>query len=605
MCGFIGYISLSSEKKNLEFQNKFNFFFDKQKYRGPDYNQKIIINRNNLQICVGFNRLSIQDKSSSGNKIFKNDRFILLFNGEILNFLELKKKYFTNDVFESKTDTELLFKLLIKFSSSKINELEGMFAFVLIDLRAEKIILSRDYTGIKPLFYLKNKDGIFFSSDAWFLYSLTDKSLDPYACKFFFQFGFTPKESSLIKGVKKVLPSSILNFDFRSFKLNYEKYFSISIKKKHKKFDSITLEKELTEIIKKNLISDTKIGIFLSGGIDSTIIAILAKKYNKDIEAYTSYFTPKDKFSKFNMDYNYAKKICKQFDIKLNKVEINENDESQKKILLKAIKDLDEPISNLNFFNSFLQSQNAKKDNCKVILTGDGADEIFGGYERYQKCHIADKLKYFDFIFPKIKSINITKNSDIPQYFYDHINLKSKSKLFDKNFLYKMKNSNNLGFNYPESIKKNEIINYFDLTNWLVEESNSKLDKASMLNSIEARVPFQDKNLIQKYFDITLNMKVDFFNLKKSLKKFSFIPNYIIKRKKHGWFSPESIFLRNYLKSSFDKTFEKNKIVDQKIFNHVELFDMFNKHKEGSYYKKELITIFTFQIWYDQIINLD
>ena len=605
MCGFIGYISRGDDKKNLEYYNKFKSFFENQKYRGPDYNQKILINKNKLQICLGFNRLSIQDRSKDGNKIFKNDRFILLFNGEILNFLELKKKYFINDNFESKTDTELLFKFLMKFKSSKINELEGMFAFALVDLETEKIILCRDYTGIKPLFYLENNDGIFFSSDAWFLYSLTDKRLDPYACKFFFQFGFTPKETSLIKNVKKVLPSSVLNVDFRSLKLSYEKYFNINLKKKNKYFDDKTLESDLTDIIRKNLISDTKVGIFLSGGVDSTIIAILAKKFNKDIEAYSSYFTPEDKFSKFNIDYDFAEKICKEFDIKLNKVEINENDEYQKKILLNALRGLDEPISNLNFFNSFLQSKSAKKDDCKVILTGDGADEIFGGYERYQKCYIADKLKLLNSILPKVKRVNKIKNNDVPKYFYNHVDLKNNSKLFDENFLDKMKNSNELSFDYPDLSKKNEIINYFDLTNWLVEESNSKLDKSSMLNSIEARVPFQDKNLIQKYFDISLDEKIDFFNLKKLLKRLKFIPNYITKRKKHGWFSPESIFLRSYLKSSFNEIFEKEKIVYQGIFNHEKLYEMFKKHNEGSYYKKELITIFTFQIWYDQIINLD
>ena len=168
-----------------------------------------------------------------------------------------------------------------------------------------------------------------------------------------------------------------------------------------------------------------------------------------------------------------------------------------------------------------------------------------------------------------------------------------------------MKNSNQLSFNYPDSNKKSEIMNYFDISNWLVEESNSKLDKSSMLNSIEARVPLQDKCLIQKYFDVSLNVKIDLFNLKKLLKKLKFIPDYIIKRKKQGWFSPESIFLRSYLKSYFDEMFEKENIANQKIFNHEKLYEMFEKHNNGSYYKKELITIFTFQIWYDQIINLD
>ena len=605
MCGFIGYISHINSKKNVDYQNKFNLFFNKQKYRGPDFNQKILINKKNFQVCVGFNRLSIQDKSENGNKIFKDERFILLFNGEILNFLELKKKYFSHINFESKTDTELLFNFLKKFGSTKINELEGMFAFVLIDLLRENIFLCRDYTGIKPLFYLKNKDGIFFSSDAWFLYSLTEKVLDPYACKFFFQFGFTPKETSLIQNVNKILPSSITNYNIKSKKLTNKKYFHINLNKKNINFNNLSLEKDLNQIIQKNLISDTKIGIFLSGGIDSTIIAILAKRYNKEIEAYSSYFTPREKFSKFNLDYGFAEKICSEFDIKLNKVEIDEKDINQKQTLIKAIKNLDEPISNLNFFNSFLQSERAKRDNCKVILTGDGADEVFGGYERYKKCYIAERLKLFEFIFPKVKRINKTNNSYVPNFFYNHINLKNNSNLFNQNFLYKMENCKELKFDYSEKDKKIEIINHFDISNWLVEESNSKLDKSSMLNSIEARVPFQEKNLIEKYYQINMDKKIDLLDLKKPFKRLNFIPKYIIKRNKQGWFSPESIYLRTYLKNFFNTTFEENKIKNQNIFNYGKIYNMFNKHNAGDYYKKELITLLTFQIWYDEIINLN
>ena len=455
------------------------------------------------------------------------------------------------------------------------------------------------------MFYLKNKDGIFFSSDAWFLYSLTEKVLDPYACKFFFQFGFTPKETSLIQNVNKILPSSITNYNIKSKKLTNKKYFHINLNKKNINFNNLSLEKDLNQIIQKNLISDTKIGIFLSGGIDSTIIAILAKRYNKEIEAYSSYFTPREKFSKFNLDYGFAEKICSEFDIKLNKVEIDEKDINQKQTLIKAIKNLDEPISNLNFFNSFLQSERAKRDNCKVILTGDGADEVFGGYERYKKCYIAERLKLFEFIFPKVKRINKTNNSYVPNFFYNHINLKNNSNLFNQNFLYKMENCKELKFDYSEKDKKIEIINHFDISNWLVEESNSKLDKSSMLNSIEARVPFQDKNLIEKYYQINMDKKIDLLDLKKPFKRLNFIPKYIIKRNKQGWFSPESIYLRTYLKNFFNTTFEENKIKNQNIFNYGKIYNMFNKHNAGDYYKKELITLLTFQIWYDEIINLN
>ena len=133
----------------------------------------------------------------------------MLFNGEILNFKSIKEKYFQNTKFNSNTDTEVLFNFLIKFKTSRLDELEGMFAFVLIDLRNNEVIFCKDFTGIKPLYYLMNDEGIFFSSDANFLYSITDKELNYESCKFFFQFGFTPKEDTLIKNVKKITTKHI------------------------------------------------------------------------------------------------------------------------------------------------------------------------------------------------------------------------------------------------------------------------------------------------------------------------------------------------------------------------------------------------------------
>ena len=162
MCGFIGFVSSKKSKLNNTYERKFLYYFKKQRYRGPDFNKSIKINLKNHKIFVGFNRLSIQDRSQKGNKIFKSERYILLFNGEILNFNDLKNKYFSKEKFSSKTDTELLFKFLIKFKDKKINELEGMFAFIMIDIKNNKITLSRDYTGIKPLYYIIKNDGIFF-----------------------------------------------------------------------------------------------------------------------------------------------------------------------------------------------------------------------------------------------------------------------------------------------------------------------------------------------------------------------------------------------------------------------------------------------------------
>ena len=174
-----------------------------------------------------------------------------------------KKNILKNHKFETKTDTEILFQLLIKFGTKIIKELEGMFAFTFIDKQNDKMILVRDYTGIKPLYYFHNNCGFFFSSEAWFLYSLSNKELDHSACKFYFNHGFNPDEKTLIKNVHKVLPGSILTYNFKNNTTNVDYFFQLSTIKTFDSYDNT--EKLIENAIKKNLIADTKVGIFLSG----------------------------------------------------------------------------------------------------------------------------------------------------------------------------------------------------------------------------------------------------------------------------------------------------------------------------------------------------
>jgi asparagine synthase (glutamine-hydrolysing) len=603
MCGIIGFVIKKDCSKSDEYKKKFLYYLNHQTHRGPDYQEKKVILNQEFEYNLGFNRLSIVDLNKDSNKIFCNENYVLLFNGEIYNHKFLLNKYLKDKNLETKTDTEVLFELLVRFKSKIINELEGMFSFVLVDIKNNKVLLSKDYTGIKPLYYLKNTDGIFFASEAWFLYSLSQKKLDSYSCKHFFQFGFSPLNKTLIESVNKILPGTYSEFCSKKNKLVTKRYNEIKKEKSFPNLNNQLIEDKIKNIINKNLISDTKVGIFLSGGIDSSIATIIAKEKIDNIEAYTSYFHPNSKYSKFNQDFEYAKKLCDSLNIKLNKVKINDTDQNQKALLFSAIKRLDEPLSNLNFFNSFLQSKEAKNDNCKVILTGDGADEIFGGYDRYKKCWLARKFKFLSIFNSKIKKINNLQGNQIPLYFYNLLSLNKNEKIFSKEFYETLKQSEEFNFDLPSNTENVDVINYFDITHWLSEESNFKLDRASMLNSIEARVPFQDIDLIKNVFPIQFKYKTDFFSEKKHLKNLNFIPNFIKNRKKKGWFSPESLFLRDYLKEPFFEVFNKKKMIEQNLFDSDQINILFKSHKNGGYFKNELITLFMFQVWYEQMLN--
>ena len=601
MCGIIGFISKKNLKTNF-YNEKFNFYHNKLFHRGPDFQEKININLKELELNLGFSRLAIQDISLEGNKIFRNENYIILFNGEIYNFRELKSQNLSNEKFETETDTEVLFKLFIKYKENFINFIEGIFSIAVIDIKKKEIHLFRDFTGVKPLYYLANEDGFFFSSEAWFLYSISNKQLNYQALSYYLEFGFSPIDQTLIENVCKVSPGEKISYNFSRSTVNKNYFFKLDYKEDNKKkINANEIQEDLTRAIKKNLISDTKIGIFLSGGVDSSLILLLAKNIGIEIEAFTSFFLPQNKFKKFNTDYYYAKRICDENNIKLNKVLIDENDDNTRNELLNFVSNLDEPLPNLNILNSYLQAKSAREKGCKVILTGDGADEIFGGYKRYRFSYYANKFKFLSFINRKIGNFNSLKKKQIPSFFYQKISNSLKEKIFTSNMLLYNKE---FFFNYfvPEE-NSLKTINYFDLKYWLPEESNYKLDRSLMANSIEGRVPFQDITIVKKYFDIPLKEKINLFNEKIFLKNINILPDYIKKRKKIGWLSPESIFIRNYLKNFIKVTFDETTIKQQNIFNYHELMNIYKAHLSGAYFKKEIILILFFQIWYNQALK--
>lgn len=600
MCGIIGYIiNRKSEKKDF-YKKKFFSNFQRQNHRGPDFKQEVNFNYKELKIQLGFNRLSIIDLDQSANKIFYNDQYYLLFNGEIYNFKKLKDKYLINEKFSTKTDTEVLFKLLIKYGIDFLNKLEGIFAFTFLDIKKNKLYLARDFTGTKPLYFFKNNDGIFFSSEAWFQYSISNKLIDLESFNYYLKFGFSPINTTLIQDVKKIESGTYSIYNLKDKSLYKKKYFKLH-KSEEIKLKNYNLKSSFENIVEKNLISDTKTGIFASGGMDSTLLLIIAKKFNSKTEAYSSYFYPENKFEKFNIDLKYTKKICEFLGIKLNLSAINLNNKKQKFELISAFQKLDEPLPNLNFFNSYLQSKNAKENNCKVILTGDGGDEIFGGYQRYNKAYIAKKIKILSFFNNKIKSINILKKDKILEYFYKKIDINKNKDLFREELkLHKIKNQIKL-----PNLDIEEILNYFDTKNWLPEESNFKLDRSTMLNSIEGRVPFQDINLLKNIFPIMYSEKFSLLYNKIIIRNnFKNIPNFILNRKKYGWFSPDNYYLKNNLKDFFYETFEQSKINRQNILNYKSVIKLFDQHISNiSYNKSELITLLAFQTWYDQVLE--
>lgn len=602
MCGFIGY-SVREQNKTDFLDKKFNKFLLEMQHRGPDFSDQISFKKNQRLSKYGFCRLSIQDLDKKANKIFYNEKFCILFNGEIYNVKDLKAKYFPNKTFETKTDTELLFHLIVKYNFEKINEIEGIFSIAFINFNENKVSLIRDYTGTKPLYYTFENNCIYFSSEAWFLYSLSKKKLDIDSTNFYFRYGFAPKKKTLIQNVLKVDSNTILHFYLNQNKREDFKIIkNLGFLNEHNFNNSNFLKKNVENIIEKNLIGNRKVGVYLSGGIDSTIIALVTKEINDKIEAFTSIYENSQK--KDNEDYEITKKICKNYSIKLHTSVIKEKDMLDGNEFLKASKFFDEPIANLNFFSSYKQSEMAKMNNTSVILTGDGADEIFGGYRKYQTLKLAKSLSVFSFINNKLKIYKNLKDNEVPYHFYKKLSDKFFHQIFKKEFLENLIKSKNHLYNIEQNKNKISLLNHFDFNYWLTEEHNSKLDKATMANSVEGRVPFQDINILRGFNHNNTDENFSLFKNKINLRNaFKNLPNYVLKRKKRGWFLPERDFLNDFLKKNIFEIFSIQNSQTNFMFNYKKIYEIYFTQGINKFPRYEFITILMFEIWYQKMLD--
>ena len=292
MCGFIGFVTDINDKRISIYEEKFQHYLNQLKNRGPDYTETKQIFLKDKFIKIGFSRLAIQDLNQNANKIFHNDNAILLFNGEIYNKKYLKRTYIDDIILTTSTDTEVLFNLLLNYGTKIIKEIRGIFSIVFINLKKQSIECIRDFTGTKPLYYSIENKNFFFSSEAWFLYSVSQKKLNNESFNFFLNFGFPPEENTLIENVKKVKSRNILKIDLKTNKIDSFEYFNLNKTKNTNKLHSDDVLKDIDNAVEINLLADTKIGTFLSGGIDSSLITILSKKYNTNIEGFTTVYLP-------------------------------------------------------------------------------------------------------------------------------------------------------------------------------------------------------------------------------------------------------------------------------------------------------------------------
>ena len=604
MCGFCGYI-------NTKDKNIIKKMTDEIAHRGPD-DESYYKDDN---IAMGFRRLSIIDlKGGRQPMTNEDDSLVITFNGEIYNFKNIKEDLIKKGhIFKTNADTEVILHGYEEYGEKVLDKLRGMFAFVIWDKNKEKLFGARDYFGQKPFYYGIMNDTFMYGSEIKSFLRHPDfkKEVNKEALKPYLTFQTSVLEETFFKGIYKLLPGHFFTYDVKTKKININKYYQIKFKPKKQDFDKLVdkIDKTITSSIDTHLISDVPLGAYLSGGIDSSYVA--------------SYLKPDKTFS-VGFDYENFNEVplAKELSDILNIQNINELIKSED--FFSSISNVqyyaDEPTANLSAVPLYFLAKLARK-HVKVVLSGEGADELFGGYPFYKEDDLIIKYRKTvpKFIRTGIKNIV----SIMPEFHGKNFLTKGGSKVEDyyigNAFVFGNKEANKaLSDKYKSDVTFQSItkkiydevkdeddltkMQYLDMHFWLPNDILLKADKMSMAGSLELRVPILDKEVFELASTIPTEYKLSHNTTKYVLRKAASkrIPKQWYTRPKKGfpvpiikWFREEKYY--NIAKEIFNKDFVKE------FFNQKYLNKILDEHYKGKKnHCRKIWTVYVFLVWYQR-----
>ena len=629
MCGIGGY-SLSSEGNlNIEILKKIS---TKISHRGPDDNG--IYQDSKSKIGLVHTRLSIQDLSPNGHQpmLNENSDIILIFNGEIYNFKELRDELIKKGIkFKGNSDTEVLLKLYTLEGTNMLSRLNGIFAFAIWDMRDQKLFLARDNFGVKPLYYSLLDKGFFFASELKALTPIIndDNELNYNALQSYLTFLWCPGRDTPIKSVSKLLPGEAMIVQKGKVKNCWKWYQPPVLKNQSKKLITyenaiLGVRKHLSTAIHRQMIADVPVGAFLSGGLDSSAIVSLASKIDKDISCFTIDLIGGQEKGNVE-DLPYAKKVAKYLNIKLNVVEVD-----SKKMagdIEDMVEILDEPLADPAALNVYYITKMAKEQGIKVLLAGTGGDDIFSGYRRHHALmreelwnwlprklkfklyNLSSKLNQKNPITRRVtkllSGIHLEGDARLINYFRwsrrEDIN-----KLYSKEFRSALNLSNAdktmLEFlkDVPSNASKLDRMLALEQQYFLADHNLLYTDKMSMINGIEVRVPFLDLDLVEFVYDIPDHFKQKGnqgkWILKKALK--GILPNEIINRPKSGFGAPLRKWIRADLRELLGDILSFDSLKKRGLFDPNAVHKLIKDNDDGkvdaSY---TLLSLLCIEIW--------
>ena len=629
MCGITGFYLKGKDYQRSNLNENLILMSKELSHRGPNAKGTWIDDTNKLGF--GHARLSIRDLSQKGNQpmISSCKRYVIIYNGEVYDTRNLENELTNASInLKSSSDTEVLLEYIANFGlKNTLEKINGMFAFALYDIKKQKLYLVRDRLGIKPLFYYINNNSFSFGSEIKSLKKFFDfkKSINLNSLNSFLKFGFNKNFTSIYNNVDQVKPGEVIEVD-RNLEIKKNLYWSYKdFFKQKKSMNSLNqsleeLENLITNSIKIRLISDVEVGSFLSGGIDSSLVScIMSEVSEKKIKTFSVGFLEK----KYDESQD-ARNISKYIGSEHHEIIIEKNELLN--FFDKIPEIYDEPFADSSQIPTAIISNYAKK-NAGVILSGDGGDELFGGYTRYieAKKNITKKID-IKILIKKILGNIILKTNDknilILEKIFNKINLKERSRNFldlhnlDEKFYFDflcqwqdLKNILHPQF-IKENLKKNNDLNFIsdhyenfmahDIGGYLPNDILTKVDRASMNSSLEVRVPLLDYRIVE--FAIKLPTKYKIFDnnqkiiLKKLLEKK--LPKKLIKNKKVGFGFPLDEWLRTLLKSRVDYLFSDECLKINPYLNRKFVQKIWHEHQNGKHnHGLKLWNILIFQQW--------
>ena len=594
MCGITGFISNNFKKTDLVKMT------DALSHRGPDASGCFFDSHQG--VALGHRRLSILDLSENANQPMYSHckRYIMVYNGEVYNFDELRKKII-NINWKTKSDTEVILEAFAKWKFDFINKLNGMFAIAIYDKIEGSIHLFRDRMGIKPLYYYHNNDEFIFASEIKAIKKLKlNLSIDHDSIYSYLHLGYIAGDRSIFNEIKKVETGTLMTF--KNNKLKCKRYWSTSLlfeKKTNTDFQTTKLKlKELiVDSVNKRLVSDVPVGTFLSGGTDSSLITAIAQKQSfQKINTFSIGF----KEAKYNESI-HAKKVANYLNTNHTEFIISENEAINE--LEKIIEHMDEPFADSSVLPTMMVSKMARKY-VTVCLSGDGGDEQFMGYGAYNWANrlrnpILWNLRYPIFKFLKLSIKNQNKRGALvfkspkgnwkshifsqEQYLYSEAEIKKILKVTTNSDLI---NQMNFDIAKKRKLTPSESQALFDLNNYLVDDLLVKVDRCSMYSSLECRVPLLDHNIVEFCLNIDENIKIKNGNQKYLLKQilFDYIPEEIMDRPKWGFSIPLEKWLKKDLRYLIEKYLNEEVINEINVLNYIVVSNIKKRYFNGESY---------------------